>query len=130
MAETSSSPKKSNKEKDTTWFSTGVKVALQLWLLFLIGFFFSGTPVELSIVFGALGGCAGGILAAWLKQTEAPARVEKIEDQVEEEPLAPLIAARLKRQEKYKNKNQKKDRRPALLSRLLRRRSGSRQFRR
>ena len=116
-------------------FSAGIQLGLRLWFLFLVGFYFSGTPVGLSILFSALGGIATATISIWLKQTEAPAIAPPAPQQPEEdpdaEPISQLTAARLKRQEKYLKRKQKKtqDRRLNVLGRL-RRRFSSRRSRR
>lgn len=47
--------------------STGVKY----WLVFMLGFAVLGYGPFLSISFGAIGGIASGIIAAWLKPKDA-----------------------------------------------------------
>jgi hypothetical protein len=42
-----------------------VPAALRIWLLFLLVFTLLGYPVVFSILFGALGGFAGGMISAW-----------------------------------------------------------------
>jgi hypothetical protein len=42
-----------------------VPAALRIWLLFLLVFSLLGYPVAFSILFGALGGFAGGMVSAW-----------------------------------------------------------------
>ncbi|MDA0865928.1 MAG: hypothetical protein O2890_05835 [Cyanobacteria bacterium] len=42
-----------------------VPVALRLWLLFIFAFLLLGYAVVPSIVFGAIGGLAGGTVSAW-----------------------------------------------------------------
>lgn len=42
-----------------------IPVALRLWLLFLLILWLLGYGVALSIVFGAIGGFAGGTVTAW-----------------------------------------------------------------
>ncbi|NER85411.1 MAG: hypothetical protein F6K42_39165 [Leptolyngbya sp. SIO1D8] len=42
-----------------------VPVALRLWLLFLFAFLLLGYAIIPSILFGAIGGFAGGMVSAW-----------------------------------------------------------------
>lgn len=42
-----------------------VPSALRIWLVFLLVFILLGYPVTVSILFGAVGGFAGGVVAAW-----------------------------------------------------------------
>ncbi len=42
-----------------------IPVALRLWLVFLFALLLLGYGVVLSIVFGAIGGFAGGTVSAW-----------------------------------------------------------------
>lgn len=42
-----------------------VPAALRLWLVFLLIFALLGYSVTVSILFGAMGGFAGGVVAAW-----------------------------------------------------------------
>jgi hypothetical protein len=53
-------------------FNEGFKAGLKYWLIFLLGFYFLGYRAELSILFGGLGGVAGGFLAAWWQTKELP----------------------------------------------------------
>lgn len=39
--------------------------ALRIWLVFLLVFILLGYPVTVSILFGAIGGFAGGLVNAW-----------------------------------------------------------------
>lgn len=63
-----------------------VPVALRLWLLFLLAFVFLGYAVIPSILFGAIGGFAGGMISAWWKTKggepkkaqQAPSALEKL----------------------------------------------------
>lgn len=62
-----------------------VPVALRLWLLFLLAFVLLGYAVIPSILFGAIGGFAGGMVSAWwqtpggeLQQELQPTALEKI----------------------------------------------------
>ena len=135
LADSAASEAKSKQKKKMPGLSAGIQLGLRVWLLFLIGFYFLGTPVRLSILFSALGGFSAGTIAVWLKQTEAPA-IAQPEPQPEtdpnEEPPSRLTVERLKRQEKYRNRKQKRkqDRRLTFLGRLLKRRFTSRRPRR
>lgn len=42
-----------------------IPAALRIWLVFLFVFFLLGYPAAFSILFGAIGGIAGGITTAW-----------------------------------------------------------------
>ena len=42
-----------------------IPAALRIWLIFLLIFIFFRYPVPFSIIFGAIGGIAGGIVTAW-----------------------------------------------------------------
>ncbi|MDV3353422.1 hypothetical protein D0962_13000 [Leptolyngbyaceae cyanobacterium CCMR0082] len=42
-----------------------VPAALRIWLVFLLVFVLLGYPVTVSILFGAVGGFAGGLVSAW-----------------------------------------------------------------
>mgnify|MGYP001792841833 FL=1 len=42
-----------------------IPAALKIWLIFLLVFIFFQYPVPFSIIFGAIGGIAGGIVSAW-----------------------------------------------------------------
>ena len=42
-----------------------VPAALRIWLVFLLVFILLGYSVTVSIVFGAIGGFAGGLISAW-----------------------------------------------------------------
>ncbi|MEM7063764.1 MAG: hypothetical protein AAF572_11440 [Cyanobacteria bacterium P01_B01_bin.77] len=42
-----------------------VPVALRIWLVFLLIFVLLGYSVTASILFGAIGGFAGGLVSAW-----------------------------------------------------------------
>lgn len=42
-----------------------IPAVIRNWLIFLIAFFLLGYPVPFSIVFGAIGGLAGGIMTGW-----------------------------------------------------------------
>ncbi len=42
-----------------------VPAALRIWLIFLLVFILLGYSVIVSILFGAVGGFAGGLVAAW-----------------------------------------------------------------
>ncbi|MGC1308938.1 MAG: hypothetical protein WA885_17055 [Phormidesmis sp.] len=42
-----------------------IPAALRIWLFFLLTFVLLRYPVEFSILFGAIGGLAGGLLSAW-----------------------------------------------------------------
>ncbi|MDJ0704093.1 MAG: hypothetical protein QNJ46_12490 [Leptolyngbyaceae cyanobacterium MO_188.B28] len=42
-----------------------IPAGLKVWLFFLLTFIFLGLPVVLSILFGFLGGIAGGWILAW-----------------------------------------------------------------
>lgn len=42
-----------------------IPAALRLWLVFLLVFVLLKYPVPFSILFGAIGGFAGGLLSAW-----------------------------------------------------------------
>ncbi|MEM6255691.1 MAG: hypothetical protein AAF821_22485 [Cyanobacteria bacterium P01_D01_bin.156] len=42
-----------------------VPSALRIWLVFLLVFILLGYPVTVSILFGAIGGFAGGLVTAW-----------------------------------------------------------------
>lgn len=55
-----------------------VPVALKLWLVFLFTFLFLGYDVIPCILFGAIGGFAGGMVSAWwqTKGGEPPAEIE------------------------------------------------------
>ncbi|NJR51525.1 MAG: hypothetical protein HC780_20020 [Leptolyngbyaceae cyanobacterium CSU_1_3] len=45
--------------------SKGFSVGLQIWLLFLISLYWLGYPAEMSIVLGAIGGLASGLIVDW-----------------------------------------------------------------
>lgn len=63
-----------------------VPVALRLWLLFLLAFVLLGYAVVPSILFGAVGGFAGGLISAWWSTPggeptpaqQAPSALEKL----------------------------------------------------
>ncbi|MEL6777729.1 MAG: hypothetical protein AAFO06_10770 [Cyanobacteria bacterium J06597_16] len=42
-----------------------IPATLKIWLGFLLVFFFLGYPVPFCILFGAIGGVAGGLSTAW-----------------------------------------------------------------
>jgi hypothetical protein len=42
-----------------------IPATLRIWLVFLFVFFLLGYPVPFSIVFGGIGGLAGGVASAW-----------------------------------------------------------------
>ena len=42
-----------------------IPAGLKVWLIFLISFYLLGLPVILSILFGFMGGVAGGWIFAW-----------------------------------------------------------------
>ncbi|MEM8505671.1 MAG: hypothetical protein AAF716_21275 [Cyanobacteria bacterium P01_D01_bin.1] len=42
-----------------------IPAVIRTWLIFLIVFFLLGYPVPFSIVFGGIGGLAGGIMSGW-----------------------------------------------------------------
>lgn len=42
-----------------------VPAALRLWLVFLLALFLVGYSVPTSILYGAIGGFAGGLVSAW-----------------------------------------------------------------
>lgn len=53
------------KAKEFTIVDQVVPAALRLWLVFLFAFLLMGYGVGLSILFGAIGGFAGGTIAVW-----------------------------------------------------------------
>lgn len=55
----------------------GVDVGLKLWLLFLAAFGLLGYPAELCIILGAIGGLAGGFIAAWKQAAEPSKKAEE-----------------------------------------------------
>jgi hypothetical protein len=67
-------------------FSEGFSTALKLWLFFMMSFFFLGYPVPFCILLGAIGGFAGGWVAAWWKSKDDP---KDLEPQPVEEPEIP-----------------------------------------
>ena len=66
----------------------GVATGLKTWLFFLLCFVLLGYPVSVSLCFGAVGGLAGGWIAAWwsAKVPSAPPATESVE-QDQESPL-------------------------------------------
>ena len=57
--------------------SEGFAAGLKLWLLFLIGFKLLGYPISSSILLGAIGGLAGGWVAAWWRMDEPDKPIEE-----------------------------------------------------
>jgi hypothetical protein len=101
--------KKETLEQASNPFAGGVPTALKLWLFFLFCFFLLGYPVPLSILFGAVGGFAGGWVDAWWHSKDEPPS----QPQPEETPDAEVIAepppkisglrrAKLRREERTK----------------------------
>jgi hypothetical protein len=67
-------------------FSSGVRY----WLFFMICFAVLGYGAGLSIVLGAIGGLAGGTIAAWLNQKDADDVPAKPAEKLLQEPTNPL----------------------------------------
>ncbi len=42
-----------------------IPATLKIWLFFLLAFVLLGYPIPFSILFGAIGGVAGGLTSAW-----------------------------------------------------------------
>jgi hypothetical protein len=76
--------------------SKGFSVGLQIWLLFLISFYWLGYSAEMSIVLGAIGGLASGLIVDWwVSKEENTETAKKLE--VEDDGLADQTKAREKR---------------------------------
>jgi hypothetical protein len=82
----------------------GLATGLKYWLFFMVGLAVLGYTPFLSITFGALGGIASGVIAAWLKPKETyiptPAeRQAKEEEEATEETsaIAPTRRARFRK---------------------------------
>lgn len=59
-------------KQDATAISSGISIGLQLWLFFLLSFVLLQYPVPLSILLGAIGGLAGGLVVAWWYSKDVP----------------------------------------------------------
>ncbi|PSB26019.1 hypothetical protein [Stenomitos frigidus] len=67
-------------------FDVGLATGVQYWLVFMLGLAVLGYSPLLSITFGAIGGVASGIIAAWLKPKASyvPTKAEKQTKEEEE----------------------------------------------
>ncbi|XHX78214.1 MAG: hypothetical protein RBJ76_27925 [Stenomitos frigidus ULC029] len=90
----------SNKPDNNLGLATGLKY----WLVFMVGLAVLGYTPFLSITFGALGGIASGVIAAWLKpkETYVPTPVERQAKEDEEAKegttaIAPAPRARFRK---------------------------------
>ena len=52
-------------------FDEGLETGVKYWIVFMLGLAVLGYTPLLSITFGAIGGIASGIIAAWLKPKDA-----------------------------------------------------------
>ncbi len=75
--------------------SKGFSIGLQIWLLFLISLFWMGYSAEMSIVLGAIGGLASGLIVNWWLEEENTETARKPE--VDDDGLADQTKARVKR---------------------------------
>jgi hypothetical protein len=76
--------------------SKGFSIGLQIWLLFLISLFWLGYSAEMSILLGAIGGLASGLIVDWwVSKEENTETAKKLE--VEDDGLADQTRARQKR---------------------------------
>ena len=87
-------------------FDLGLRTGVCYWLVFMLGLAVLGYRPFLSITFGALGGIASGMIAAWLKPKDAyvPTKAEKQAKEDEEEgkeEIAIVEPARRVRFRKY-----------------------------
>ena len=62
-------PKKPDPTKPD--FDLGLATGVKYWIVFMLGLAVLGYSPYLSITFGAIGGIASGIIAAWLKPKDA-----------------------------------------------------------
>jgi membrane associated rhomboid family serine protease len=105
--------KKETLEQASNPLAGGVPTALKLWLFFLFCFFFLGYPVPLSILFGAVGGFAGGWVDAWWNSKDEPSqpKPEEIQDAevVAASPAKPsgLRRAKLRREARARRGSQR-----------------------
>ncbi|HEY9637361.1 MAG TPA: hypothetical protein V6D14_28430 [Coleofasciculaceae cyanobacterium] len=91
-------------------FSTGT--ALQLWLFFLISFYFLGYSVPLSILLGLAGGLGGGLVIGWWKTKDNPNDLQPVEPDVEEEEgPAKVSGLRLAKQRRDEAKGRRRSQR-------------------
>lgn len=66
-----------------------IPAALRLWLIFLISFALLGYSVPFSILFGAIGGLAGGVSLAWWQIKGGAPSGEEYKDQPPIDKLTP-----------------------------------------
>lgn len=68
--------------------AAGFSAGLKYWLFFMIALAFLGYSPFLSICLGAIGGIAGGVVAAWFhpKDDDAPDRPAQTVEVLPEEP--------------------------------------------
>lgn len=78
--------------------SDGISAGLKLWLFFLLCFYWLGYSALLSIILGAIGAFAGGLLVGWWKTKDdsAPKAREAVIPETEATP--PRRQSRLGRQ--------------------------------
>jgi hypothetical protein len=71
-------------------YDEGLKTGVKYWIVFMLGLAVLGYSPFLSISFGAIGGIASGIIAAWLKPKDAykPTPEERQAKENEEEGKA------------------------------------------
>ncbi|KAM3099497.1 hypothetical protein ACKFKF_14495 [Phormidesmis sp. 146-12] len=76
--------------------SKGFSVGLQIWLLFLISLFWLGYSAEMSIVLGAIGGMASGLIVDWWLSKEENTETAR-KPEVDDDGLSDQTKARQKR---------------------------------
>lgn len=80
--------------------------ALKIWLVFLFTFLLLGYDIIPSILFGVVGGLAGGIVSTWWvtpggepKEVELPAPIKRIRRQLRQTPARLPLRGFLRRTE-------------------------------
>jgi len=58
-----------------------IPATLKSWLFFLFLFFLLGYPIPFSILFGAIGGVAGGLTSSWLQVQQSIASDSENDDE-------------------------------------------------
>ncbi|MEB3292518.1 MAG: hypothetical protein VKJ24_05110 [Synechococcales bacterium] len=79
--------------------SKGFSAGIQVWLTFLLAFYLLGYPAPLSIVLGAIGGIAGGIIIAWWEG--GGSKKEEKKEEIEEGSVEDIAEERKRRRRRY-----------------------------
>lgn len=77
--------------------SKGLSAGIQVWLIFLLAFYFLKYPAPLSIMLGAIAGVSAGFIVGWW-EAKPNAAAEKI---VVEDSLEEVAQTRLRRRGSY-----------------------------